>query len=322
MSVSVVWRDGSPLLATIVALFVLAFPVIRFSALTVVLLALRVGYRPPWLSLVFRICSALQTWAMLDVFLLGLMVAYIRLRSSIIVSLEAGAYCFIAAGILSMVARATLDKAQVWRLIGPDRRSIRGPTMLCVSCELVLPRAAEPQTCPRCQATVTRRKMNAYSRSMALLMAAGLLYLPANIYPIATIPIDITPTSYTVLGGVVDLVKSHLIALAALVFTASFTIPLLKMLALAWCASSAMCGSCRFLIGKTRAYRLIEEIGRWSMVDPLTIACFVPVLQFNALIDGRAEPAVVPFAAVVILTTLAVQFFDPRRMWDAAELNT
>jgi len=310
MSVSVVWRDGSPLLATIVALFVLAFPVIRF------------GYRPPWLSLVFRICSALQTWAMLDVFLLGLMVAYIRLRSSIIVSLEAGAYCFIAAGILSMVARATLDKAQVWRLIGPDRRSIRGPTMLCVSCELVLPRAAEPQTCPRCQATVTRRKMNAYSRSMALLMAAGLLYLPANIYPIATIPIDITPTSYTVLGGVVDLVKSHLIALAALVFTASFTIPLLKMLALAWCASSAMCGSCRFLIGKTRAYRLIEEIGRWSMVDPLTIACFVPVLQFNALIDGRAEPAVVPFAAVVILTTLAVRFFDPRRMWDAAELNT
>jgi paraquat-inducible protein A len=294
MSVSVVWRDGSPLLATAVALFVLAFPVVRFSALTGVLLALRVGYRPPWLAPVFRICNAMQTWAMLDVFLLGLMVAYIRLRSSIIVSLEAGAYCFIAAGILSMVTRATLDKSQVWRLIGPDRRSISGATMLCVSCELVLPRAAEPQICPRCHAAVMRRKMNPYSRSMALLLAAGLLYLPANIYPIATIPIDITPTSYTVLGGVVDLVKSHLIALAALVFTASFTIPLLKMLALAWCASSALCGSCRFLIGKTRVYRLIEEIGRWSMVDPLTIACFVP----------------------------AVQFFDPRGMWDAAELNT
>jgi paraquat-inducible protein A len=57
------------------------------------------------------------------------------------------------------------------------------------------------------------------------------------------------------------------------------------------------------------------------MVDPLTIACFVPVLQFNALIDGHAEPAVVPFSAVVILTTLAVQLFDPRRMWDAAEKN-
>ena len=318
MSISVVWRDGSPLLALIVCLFVLTFPLLRFGALTTVLLALRLGRRPMWLTPAFRICNALQVWAMLDVFLLGLMVAYIRLRTSLFVSLGAGAVCFILAGLLSLVARATLDKAQVWRLIGPDRNSILAPTMMCPVCELVIARSGKPQMCPRCQAIVTARKKNPYSRSIALLLAAGLMYLPANIYPIATIPIDITPTSYTVLGGVVDLVKSHLIGLAALVFTASFTIPLLKMLGLAWCASSAMCNSCRFLVGKTRVFRIVEEIGRWSMVDPLTIACFVPVLQFNALIDGHAEPAVVPFAAVVILTTLAVQLFDPRKMWDAA----
>jgi paraquat-inducible protein A len=223
------------------------------------------------------------------------------------------------AGLLSLVARATLDKAAVWRMIGPDRSSIRAPSMSCPICELVMPRADEPTLCPRCRATVTARKTSPFSRSIALLLAAGLMYVPANIYPIATIPIDFTPTSYTVLGGVIDLLKSHLLGLAALVFTASFTIPLLKMLGLAWCASSAMCGSCRFLVGKTRVYRVVEEIGRWSMVDPLTIACFVPVLQFNALIDGHAEPAVIPFTAVVILTTLAVQVFDPRRMWDAAE---
>jgi paraquat-inducible protein A len=321
MSVNVVWGDGAPLLALMVFLFVLTFPLIRFGALAAVLLALRLGRRPAWLAPAFRVCNALQVWAMLDVFLLGLMVAYFRLRSSLVVSLEAGAVCFIVAGLLSLVARATLDKAQVWRLIGPDRGSIRAPTMMCASCELVLPRADEPKICPRCQATVTARKRNPYSRSIALLLAAGLMYVPANIYPIATIPIDLRPTSYTVLGGVIDLVRSHLLGLAALVFTASFTIPLLKMLGLAWCASSAMCGSSRFLVGKTRVFRVVEEIGRWSMVDPLTIACFVPVLQFNALIDGHAEPAVVPFSAVVILTTLAVQFFDPRRMWDVAEQN-
>ncbi len=321
MSVSVVWKDGSPPLALCVLLFVLAFPLIRFGALAAVLLALRLGRRPAWLTPVFRTCNALQSWAMLDVFLLGLMVAYFRLRSSLVVSLEPGAICFIIAGLLSMVTRATLDKAEVWRLIGADSPSVRAPTMVCLSCELVIPRSDQPTTCPRCHATVTARKKNPYSRSMALLLAAGLMYLPANIYPIATIPIDITPTSYTVLGGVIDLARSHLLGLAALVFTASFTIPLLKMIGLAWCASSAMCGSCRFLVGKTRVFRIIEEIGRWSMVDPLTIACFVPVLQFNALIDGHAEPAVVPFAAVVILTTLAVQLFDPRKMWDVAEQN-
>jgi paraquat-inducible protein A len=321
MSVSVVWRDGSPLLALCVFLMVLIFPLIRFSALTAVLLTLRLGRRPAWQTKAFRICNALQVWAMLDVFLLGLMVAYFRLRSSLEVTLGAGAICFIIAGLLSLVARATLDKAQVWRLISSDRRLIRGPSMVCLSCELVMARLDGGTICPRCHAVVTARKRNPYSRSIALLLAAGLMYLPANIYPIATIPINLTPTSYTVLGGVVDLVRSHLLGLAALVFTASFTIPLLKMLGLAWCASSAMCGSCRFLVGKTRIYRIVEEIGRWSMVDPLTIACFVPVLQFNALIDGHAEPAVLPFSAVVILTTLAVQLFDPRRMWDAAEIN-
>src|SRR6202789_56555 len=194
MSVSVVWRDGSPLLALCVFLFVMMFPLIRFGALTAVLLTLRLGRRLAWQTQAFRICNALQVWAMLDVFLLGLMVAYFRLRSSIEVTLGAGAICFIIAGLLSLVARATLDKAQVWRLIGPDRRSIGGPSMVCLSCELVMPRVEGATTCPRCQAVVTARKRNPYSRSIALLLAAGLMYLPANIYPIATIPIDLTPT--------------------------------------------------------------------------------------------------------------------------------
>jgi paraquat-inducible protein A len=303
----------------IVFLFVLVFPVVRFGAMSAVLLALRLERRPRWLTPAFRTCNTLQVWAMLDVFLLGLMVAFLRLRSSLYVTLGPGAMCFIAAGFLSLVARATLDKPQIWRMIAPDRTSIRAPTMVCLSCELVMPLQHKPCICSRCGYSVTVRKKNPYARSLALLLAAGLMYLPANIYPIATIPIDFRPTSYTVLGGVIDLVRSHLLALAALVFTASFTIPLLKMLGLAWCASSALCGSCRFLVSKTRVYRVVEEIGRWSMVDPLTIACFVPVMQFNALIDAHAEPAVLPFSAVVILTTFAVQYFDPRKMWDGAE---
>jgi paraquat-inducible protein A len=78
----------------------------------------------------------------------------------------------------------------------------------------------------------------------------------------------------------------------------------------------------RRLIGKTRTYRLIEEIGRWSMIDPFTIACFIPVMDFNSLLYGRAGPAATPFAAVVILTTIAVKCFDPRDMWDAAEVRS
>jgi paraquat-inducible protein A len=318
-SVSIMIRERQPALAVIVCLFIFVFPAARAISLTTVLLLLRLGKRPPWLARVFRLANALQTWAMLDVFLLGFMVAYLRLRMSIPVTMEPAAFCFMGAVMCAVVARASLDKAHVWRMIGAERRIPKSSAVIsCRSCGLLLASTCEGQDCPRCGATVRARKAHSYATALALLVTAGILYFPANLYPIATIPIGITPTSYTVLGGVADLIDSHLFSLALLVFTASFTIPLLKMAGLSWCLFSLATRSRKHLVAKTRVYRIVEEIGRWSMVDPLTIACFVPVLQFNGLIDGHAQPAATPFTAVVILTTLAVRSFDLRLMWDAA----
>ena len=319
MSALFLWHEGWPLLALFVLLFVMIFPVLRFGALTAVLLAIRAGKRPAWLGRGFRLANALQTWAMLDVFLLGMAVAYARLRVSINVTIEAGALCFVAAAVLSLFVRACLDKAQVWRLIAPDRDLTPLASIACMHCGLLCPAAQCGWRCTRCTAVIRAREPESIVRSGALVIAAALLYLPANLYPIATIPIDAAPTAYTVIGGVIDLASSHLLGLALLVFCASFAIPLLKMAGLSWCIASVLRRSKRGLLARTRAYRIIEEIGRWSMVDPLTIACFVPVMHFNGLIDGRAEFAATPFALVVILTTLASKFFDPRLMWDAAE---
>jgi len=313
------WQEGWPLLGIVFFLFVLLFPPMRFAALAAVLLAIRIGTQPRWLGPVFRLANALQTWAMLDVFFLGMAVAYVRLHVSILVTIDAGAVCFIAAAVLSLITRAALDKRRVWRLIAPDADSgVADASIVCLSCDLLVSKESEQSHCPRCGAIVRARRPDSVSRTIALLMAAVLLYFPANLYPIATIPIDFTPTSYTVFGGIIDLSKSRLIGLALLVFVASFAIPILKMAGLSWCASSSMRHSNQRLIGKTWVYRLIEEIGRWSMIDPFTIACFIPVMDFNSLLYGRAGPAATPFAAVVILTTLAVKSFDPRQMWDRA----
>jgi paraquat-inducible protein A len=83
--------------------------------------------------------------------------------------------------------------------------------------------------------------------------------------------------------------------------------------------ASVLTRSRRFLVAKTRAYRLVEEIGRWSMIDPFVIGAFVPVMQYNDFVYARPEPAAVAFTAVVIVTMLAARLFDPRLMWDAAE---
>ena len=92
----------------------------------------------------------------------------------------------------------------------------------------------------------------------------------------------------------------------------------MKLLGLGWCAVSVMTRSRRHLVAKTRVYRLVDEVGRWSMVDPFVIGCIAPVLNYNALIHGGAGPAALPFTAVVVLTVFSAKTFDPRLMWDAA----
>ena len=316
-SAIVLCHEGWPWLAIVFCLFVLVFPPVRFTALTAVLLAIRTGARPHWLGPAFRVANALQTWSMLDVFFLGMAVAYARLHMSIQVTIDKGAICFCGAAVLSLVVRATLDKRRVWRCIAADADPT-GADIVCPGCDRSMGNQCEGARCPRCGAVVHARRSESVSRTMALLLAAVLLYFPANLYSIATIPIELTPTAYTVMGGIIDLSHSRLLGLAFLVFCASFAIPILKMAGLSWCAVSSMRRSNTRLVGKTRVYRLLEGIGRWSMIDPFTIACFVPVMDFNALLYGRAGPAATPFAAVVILTTLAVKCFDPRVMWDRA----
>ena len=319
-SAQAMMADGWPILALVVLLTVVILPVLRFGLLTLVLAVLQTSARPRGLGRVFRWTVALQTWAMQDVFLLAFVVAYERLRAAITVEIGLGAYCFIAAAILSLFTRALLNREEVWRRVGPEL-PVPPPgqaAVACLTCEALLPAEYDGRRCPRCAASITTRKPQSLARTAALAIAALLLYFPANLYPLATLPIGLIPTQYTVLQGVIDLGEAQLWGLALLVFTASFAIPLLKIAGLTWLVVSVLRRSAKRLVFKTRLYGVIEEIGRWSMIDPFVICCFTPVMHYNALIYGRAETAAVPFTAVVLLTTLASKCFDPRRIWDAA----
>ncbi len=320
-SAAAMWGDGWAPLAVVIALFVIVLPFLRFGLLTAVLGSLRLGRRARWQGRAFRIANGLQQWAMLDVFLLGLWVSYERLHATIAVDVGVGAQCFIAAGVLTLLVRATLDKAAVWRLIGSDEApgaQGRAEVVSCLACNRLEPIAHEGRPCGRCGQVLETREPEAVVRAAALTAAGVLLYIPANVYAIATLPIGLKSVQYNVLEGVKDLAQAGLFGLALLVFTASFAIPFLKLAGLSWCVVSVLRRSPRRLRAKTRVYRIVEEIGRWSMVDPFVIACFVPVMQYNTLIYGRAEPAAPFFTAVVVLTMIAARAFDPRLMWDAA----
>jgi paraquat-inducible protein A len=318
-SATAMWRDGQPWVGIAVFLFLVVAPLLRFSLLTVALAQVRSGRIRPWTGRAFRWDQELQMWAMADVFLLALAVTYARLSATISVRLEAGAYCFVAAGVMTLVTRAVLDRRAIWEAIGPSGAPPHGETVSCPGCDLLLPASAEGRPCPRCADTVHGRLPGAARRATALTLAGVLLYLPANLFPIATLPMGLRPTHYTVLEGVKDLIAAKLFGLGLLVFCASFLIPMFKLVGLSWCILTVHFRWPRFLRVKTRTYRVVEEIGRWSMIDPFVIGAFVPVMQYNDFVYARPEPAAVAFTAVVIVTMLAARLFDPRLMWDAAE---
>ena len=322
-SVTRLWTTGFPVLAVVIGLVVIILPIVRFGLLTLVLANVRLGLRPWWSGRAFRVSNDLQTWAMIDVFLLAFLVAYARLAATITVIVGPGAVCFLAAGLLTLLNRATLDKRAVWELILPQPAlAFDAPTISCEGCELLVPANAARLPCARCGRRLAARKTNAVGRAAALTGAATIFYAPANILPIATIPINFHPTAYNIIGGVRDLTASGLYGLAALVFIASFLIPILKLVALAWFIHSVRAHSRKRLQAKTRLYQLVDEIGRWSMVDPLVIACFIPVVHFNGLLTARAEAAAPFFTGVVVLTVFAAKSFDPRLIWDAAEAGS
>jgi paraquat-inducible protein A len=119
------------------------------------------------------------------------------------------------------------------------------------------------------------------------------------------------------MSGVVFLYTSGSWPLALIVLVASVMIPLGKMVALAYLLISVQRRSAKNNQQRTGLYRLVELIGRWSMLDVFVDTFVVALVQLSPLMSVAPGPGVVFFMAVVILTMLAAQAFDPRLIWDA-----
>jgi paraquat-inducible protein A len=188
----------------------------------------------------------------------------------------------------------------------------------CDTCELVV-HARDPVTgvCPRCDEPLHRRKPNGRARSWALLIAAVALYFPANVLTMMRTVQFPTHRSDTILSGVVYLWQRGSWDLAVLVFAASIVVPLVKLLALALLLVTSRGHSRWHPVARTKLYRVLEAIGHWSMLDVCVVALLTAVVQLGRFATIEPGPAIVPFAAVVVLTMLASASFDPRTIWDS-----
>jgi len=171
--------------------------------------------------------------------------------------------------------------------------------------------------CSRCGASLHSRKPNSLARTWALLISAIVFYIPANVMPITLTTTLGREQGDTIMSGVIYFMQEGNWPVALVIFTASIFVPIIKLLILIYLLLSIRSNTKTRLKDRTRLYRLTELIGRWSMVDVYVVTLLVALVHFGILANIKAGPAIVDFAAVVVITMFAAMMLDPRLIWDA-----
>lgn len=193
-------------------------------------------------------------------------------------------------------------------------RAIATNLACCHLCGKVSPVATG--TCPRCGAPLHLRKPRSIERTIALMAAAAVLYIPAMTLPVMTLQELALVEPTTIVQGMLQFWQNGDYPIALVIFTASILIPLLKIVALAWLCAAAtgrVEPSPRML---ARVYWLTELLGRWSMIDIFVVGILVALVQIGTYMTVVPGTGALAFGLVVVLTMFAATSFDPRLLWD------
>lgn len=191
--------------------------------------------------------------------------------------------------------------------------------LVCTRCRATVRAIGEQQSlCPRCEAPLSVRRPHSLSTTAALVITAAVLYIPANLLPVMRTHEILSDEDDTILSGVISLAHQGSWPIALLVFFASIVVPLLKLVALGDILFAVWRGRIRNPRQRSRLFRLVEFVGRWSMLDVFALSLLASLVQIQSLAIVQVRPGVFAFAAVVVLTMLAAQSFDERLLWDAA----
>ncbi|WP_321889130.1 paraquat-inducible protein A [Paraburkholderia bannensis] len=350
----VLWNEGMHAVSSMVFCATVLFPLVEMVALLYLLLPIRRGVVPPGFRYVMHAVEFVRPWGMLEVFMVGILVAIVKLVSISRVMPETALFAFAALTLMLTVV-AMFDFRRLWDIadslrappIGsaidhrddtPEIRSGDGchPHSHRAVCEAsdVTARAAglacchvcgqlesqqilaRKQRCARCNTPVHLRRPDSLRRTWALLSAAAILYVPANVLPIMNTATLAHDRGDTILSGIVHFWLTGEWLIATVVFIASIMVPMLKLSALALLAFTSQRRSQWRTAERTTLYRVVEFIGRWSMLDIFVIALTVSLVRFGSFGTVTAGPGAIAFGSVVILTMIAAMQFDPRLIWD------
>ena len=338
-AIAVLWNEQMQVVATGVLLFTIVFPAIELAALLSVILGLRAGRRVRGFHLLLRAVCQARRWGMTEVLMIGILITIVKMTSMAEVTVQAGLFGFGALTLMLAVVMS-FDPKLLWRygdeLAEKERARATGaprlhathamnytalvggrPLLACHACGLVAAdHGRRHQHCARCGRTLHHRRPDSVGRTWALLLGAAILYVPANLLPVMYTKSLFGVSDDTIISGVVYFWTSGSPALAVIIFIASIVVPVAKLGALMLLAYTAQRRSRWLPYQRTVLYRMVEFIGRWSMLDIFVITLTVALVRFSTLAVITAGPGALAFGAVVVLTMLASLQFDPRLIWD------
>lgn len=173
--------------------------------------------------------------------------------------------------------------------------------------------------CCRCGSVIGKRRVDSLERTAAFSLAALILYVPANIYPILRMEHYGAHSESTVWDGCARLFQDGQWLVAAIVFLASILIPLFKLLGLFYLAVTVRSGSARRRRERTRVYRILDAIGPWAMLDVFLLSVLVALVKLERLATILPGKGLLAFTLMVVLTILATVGFDPKRIWEGPD---
>ncbi len=316
-----------PLVAIIVGLAIIVLPALYLIG--VILMQTERSNAPVsgFKRTMARYFAAMHPWMMADVFVVAVLVSLIKLVGLAEIVIGPAFWAYSAFAVLLLMTTRSIDIDYLWRRLAgepnPPRQLHAGETALaqgmvnCLCCGAIhaLPSPQATQTahlCSRCGQPLHPRIPLSQQHTWALLCAAAVLYVPANLYPMMiTTAFGQTHTN-TLMSGMIELWHQGSQPIAVVIFIASILVPSIKMLVLAllnWRIRHPEQGS------NLSLYHWTEFVGRWSMVDVFVVAILVGLIQSGQLMSVLPGPAALAFCSVVILTMLAAMRFDPRQLW-------
>lgn len=319
---AVLFTEYHQSLAILVWLFIQAVP--AFCMAAVIYLKLGMLYRLPARIWVARVLFMLKPWSMVDIFLMGLLISFVKLVANADISLGLSFWAFCIFCLLHLRTFQVIDRHEMWSRLAvapavpvtaaAGKTGLSQQLKLCPCCTAIVPLAQAH--CPRCQTKVYPRIPASLQRTLALLVTAAILYIPANLLPIMRSVSFGNVTDSTIISGFILMWQDGEYPVALVILLASVVVPIAKILIMFWLCYLVMAPVEVRSKLTTKIYLLVDWVGRWSMVDVLVVAILAALVRFGLLMSVYPGIGALVFAAVVIITMLAAISFDPRLLWD------